>query len=194
MLLMGRNAWRELLMMGLEVSARTGGGQGGATVGCTPGRKGRRVGMGMWRERFLPGSWRSSGDEAKRVLVTRIWQRRRRAEMQWRAAYGGSRVGNAAPGIVSKRATRHGVDLEEAKSETAAAAGAQERSAGGQPEAAARPCEEDVFGGVAGRDDVERVGVEARSVRGASLSSAQAQGGASKWLWWRTGSRARQPS
>ena len=89
----------------------------------------------------------------------------------------GSRVGNAAPGIVSKRATRHGVDLEEAKSETAAAAGAQERSAGGQPEAAARPCEEDVFGGVAGRDDVERVGVEARSVRGASSSSAQEQGG-----------------
>ena len=77
---------------------------------------------------------------------------------------GGSRVGNAAPGRISKRAARHEVDLGEARSELAAAAGAQERRAVGEPEAAARPCEKDVVEGCEGRDEVERAGVEARSV------------------------------
>ena len=81
MILMGRNAWREPFVMGLEVSVRTTGSQGSATVGCTLGRKGRRVGMGMWRERFLPGNWMSSGEEVERVLVTMIWLRRGWAEM-----------------------------------------------------------------------------------------------------------------
>ena len=80
-ILMGRNAWREPFVMGLEVSVFTTEDQGSATVGGTLGKRGRRAGMGMWRERFLPGNWMSSGEEVERVLVTMIWQRRGWAEM-----------------------------------------------------------------------------------------------------------------
>ena len=98
MILMGRNAWREPFVMGLEVSVRTTEDQGSATVRGTLRKKGRRAGMGMWRERFLPGNWMSSGEEVERVLVTMIWQRRVWVEMWRRAAQGAAESGTRHQG------------------------------------------------------------------------------------------------